>query len=169
MKFSSFLSKRLPEGYSPSKEIAVFFGGLFLSAAYTMILFLHRFFEARSFLYQWVGNKWILRPDACISSLSTLLDHAFFGFFLLFLLPILLAGIHYLYHTKGSKSIYLMKRLPDPRELHRRCLFLPCLMILGILAAILLLFLLCLVIYLVGTPDGCFPPDIIKPLRSVLL
>lgn len=169
MKVSSILSHRIPEGYSVSREITVFFGGLSLSAGYTMILFLHRFFEARGYLYQWVGKKQILRPDACMTSLSTLLDGAFFGFFLLFLLPILLAGIHYLFHTRGSKSIYLMKRLPDPRELHRRCLFLPCLMLLGILAAMLLLFLLCLAIYLVGTPDGCLPTDIIKPLRSVLL
>ena len=46
-----------------------------------------------------------------------------FGFVALCMLP--LAAWHYCYHYQDSRSIYLMRRLPNRRELWRRCLGLP--------------------------------------------
>ena len=71
---------------------------------------------------------------------------------------VLLAAYHYAYHRQGSKSIYLMRRLPSKLELHRRCLTLP---IAGILIALLTAFLLLLIYYAVYmnvTPAECLMP-----------
>lgn len=56
--------------------------------------------------------------------LSSFLKHL--GFFpFLFLWCIFLVGYHYFYHFQGSKSIYLMKRLPQKGEFIKRLVTLP--------------------------------------------
>ena len=65
---------------------------------------------------------------------------------------------HYLYHYQGSRSIYLMRRLPDRWELLRRCIALP---LCGALAALLtglLITLLWAGIYLLATPRELLSP-----------
>lgn len=66
-----------------------------------------------------------------------------------------LSVAHYAAHYAGSKSIYLMRRLPDRLELYRRCLGLP------VLAAVTAMALLGLqtgahyLIYILCTPKLC--------------
>ncbi|MBR5315583.1 MAG: hypothetical protein IKU44_02225 [Firmicutes bacterium] len=43
------------------------------------------------------------------------------------LIMVALAFYNYRYHLQGSKSIYLMKRLPDQKDFVRRCMTLPAL------------------------------------------
>lgn len=69
-----------------------------------------------------------------------------------------LAAWHYAYHYQGSRSIYLMRRLPSRWELWRRCLALPAA---GAVCALLLaaLLLLCYFgLYLLLTPRPCLQP-----------
>lgn len=71
-------------------------------------------------------NRW------AVPVFGTMLHTSEWGFLLLAVCMPLLAGSHYLYHFRDGRSIYLMRRLPDRWELHRRCLFLP---LAGLLAA----------------------------------
>ena len=63
----------------------------------------------------------------------------------------------YDYHKKSTKSIYLMRRLPDKWELHRRCWGRPvihCILSLLAVAAMTLVYFL---LYLTLTPWECLP------------
>ena len=64
---------------------------------------------------------------------------------------------HYSYHFNGSKSIYLMRRLPESWELHRRCLVGPAVGLLGALSLQGLLGVLYCLIYIFVTPRQCLP------------
>lgn len=82
-----------------------------------------------------------------------------FTLFLIFALS--MAGFiiyHYLSHYQGSKSIYLMRRLPDRWELHHRCLTLPLTGALIYLGCALFLLLVYFCIYLIVTPAQCLIP-----------
>ncbi len=70
---------------------------------------------------------------------------------LLSLVPII---IYYQMHWGSSKSIYLMRRIPDRWDLHRRCLTLPILMAVISLLMAVVLFWLYYGIYLLVTPEG---------------
>lgn len=86
-------------------------------------------------------------------------------------LLILVVGIalnYYSFH-QGSKSIYLMKRLSDPMELHRRCVLLPALGMAGCLLLRGILIIVYFAVYMLATPEGCLPPDQWQKLWSVLL
>lgn len=88
----------------------------------------------------------------------------------LLLIPgaVVLAVYNYAKLWQGAKSIYLMGRLPDRWELHRRCLTLP----LGwLLSAVLLPALTLLVyygIYYLITPAACLRPNQLAKLLENL-
>ena len=66
---------------------------------------------------------------------------------------------HYSYHFKGSKSIYLMRRLPDRWELHRRCLTLPIAMAVFFLLMGFVMLLLFFWAYFAAVPAQYIQPD----------
>lgn len=70
-----------------------------------------------------------------------------------------MAAMHYVYHWQGSRSIYLMRRLPNPWELHRRCLTLPALGIAFFLILGAAEMFIMYGIYLLAAPDGTVAPD----------
>lgn len=67
---------------------------------------------------------------------------------------------NYLGHFQGSRSIYLMRRLPQRWELARRCLGEPALCLAGCLAVYVLTGVTCFIYYWFRTPAGCLPPNI---------
>ena len=163
------LSRYAPAGLSLTNEIGIFLFGLVISILFSTG-FLFRFVEARNMLYEVNSSgKLILLPGARMPEMTSLIHNAFAGFFLLCLLALAAAAYHYIFHTQGSKSIYLMRRLPDKWELHRRCLTLPCLAILISLGTALVLFLLYYGIYLWLTPKTCLPTGSLDAIRSVIL
>ena len=85
------------------------------------------------------------------------------------LLPLVFLLRHYAYHYQGSRSVYLMRRLPDHREFRRRCLALP----LAALACFILLaavtVLLYFGLYYLVMPDANIPPNQWKTLWRVIL
>lgn len=80
---------------------------------------------------------------------------AFFAFPLLMLAGLALAGYNWACFRRGSRSIYLMRRLPDRWELARRCLTIPLVLILGAVVLTVVLLALYYAIYLWGTPAQC--------------
>jgi uncharacterized membrane protein YqhA len=91
------------------------------------------------------------------------------GFLILALCMLALIVYHYAYHYQGSKSIYLMKRLPNRWEMHRRCITLPLLAALICLIAAIAFLLIYFGIYMVFTPKECLTLGQWQKIWSVLL
>ena len=60
---------------------------------------------------------------------------------------------HYAYHRNGSNAFYTMKRLPDGRELCRRCVVLPLMEAAVILLTMATVFAIYYFIYVQATPQ----------------
>lgn len=129
----------------------------------SMGFFLSRYFDARSALYAYVEqpNGTLIRelvPGRIITPFPELMAGIpYLGFWCYLLLMGIQLWRHYHYHTRGAMPIYLMRRLPDKWELHRRCWTLP---ILSAAAEVLLftaLTLLCWLLYRFATPAGHLP------------
>lgn len=74
----------------------------------------------------------------------------------LWVMPVLVV-YHYLYHRMGTESRYLMRRLPNRWEYHRRCWGMP---VVGAAAALALMGALVglyYLIYILATPAQCLP------------
>ena len=79
------------------------------------------------------------------------------GFLLFYMVMLGLMVYHYLYYYQDSKSIYLMRRLPDRWEMHRRNVVLPlAAIVIGFLTEMVVL-LLYYGIYVICTPTQCMP------------
>ena len=89
--------------------------------------------------------------------LSDFLNHRLFGISILFLVCVCMVILHFRYFHTESKSIYLMRRLPDGRELYRRCLTLPVLVFMLSLIFGLIYIAICMGFYHLFTPDAVKP------------
>ena len=87
------------------------------------------------------------------------------------LIPCMLAFAiyHYLYHRTGSKSIYLMRRLPDRWEYHRRCLTLPLVGAGLVFLAEVILLLFYFWIYVLVIPEANLVPGQFATIWRALL
>ena len=109
--------------------------GLLLVDLYEWIAFTNKFSHYQRMLYQYIpnGGKELLPGAVMAPFYQTLSNNSWGAGISLLMIP--LALWHYFYHYQDSRSIYLMRRLPDRRELWRRCLTIP---LLGLAACILL-------------------------------
>lgn len=73
-------------------------------------------------------------------------------------LALLLAVYHYTYHYQGSRSIYLMRRLPKKYELLKRCLTVPVAASVVLLLTALLLVPVYYGLYMAFVPQECIVP-----------
>jgi hypothetical protein len=146
-----------PPGIGEEAEIKWILSGMALSLLYSL-RFLLAYFSAREALFEWVGRDKLLIPGAMMPDFAQLLDGSLIGFGILMLCMVPLAVYHYAYHFQGSRSVYLMRRLPRRSELHRRCLALPALAALACALAAAALLLAYFGLYRAATPQVCLPP-----------
>ena len=151
------LSRLTPPGYSLELERAFFRFGLVSAAVYSAFFFI-RFGNAIDNLYGYEDRRRVLLPDAVMPDFADLLEHNFIGFALLAALMLCFIAIRYAYYRQGSRADYLMRRLPDAADWHRRCLLIPVLNALTCAAAAVLLLLVYFAIYMLITPDACLRP-----------
>ena len=146
------LEKLLPPGFDLEAELKWIAWGLGLSFFYSLG-FLFRYGSAISALYYYDGNyNKILNEQSYMRPFSQLFGSTTSGFLLVAICMIGLAAYHYAYHYQGSKSIYLMRRLPDRLDLWRRCLTLPLLAILVCAVCVSILTAIYYAVYLGFTP-----------------
>lgn len=153
----SFLERYAPPGIDVKQERTLFLTGLGVAGAWSLSFF-HSFNRYKDHLYTHRGGQEFLREGAIMEDFVVVLGKSLWLFFLLALCMIAVAALHYAYHHQGSKSIYLMHRLPDRMELHRRCLTLPVLAILITLAAAFLVLVIYFAVYMCATPPQCLTP-----------
>ena len=167
LNWLSRLERWSPPGLSTLGELKCIASGLVCSAVYSLT-FLYTWANERRGLYNFKSGTPVLRADAVMPDFADLLHTCLYGFFLVALCMAALGLWHYAYHRQGgSNSAYLMRRLPDRWEFHRRCLALP---VLALLASLLLAFLfLCLYywVYRTFTPNVCLTPDQWQKIWSV--
>lgn len=160
MKLDKF-ERLAPPGIDYEKEIRMYITWLTVAVLYSLPVLLRYksrygelFYVNIRHLESYNGNpaKYLF-PDAEMAPLNEVLGTHMLGFAVVAIAMIGVAVYHYIYHRQGSKSIYLMKRLPDRMVYHRRCLSLP---LLGIAVAIgvgLLFFGIYAAIYFFVTPE----------------
>ncbi len=156
------LSRYIPLGRKSSQPMQ---GGIFLLVVGTLravVELMDNYLAARDSLFETVRVSMIevhqeLIPGAMIHPFPSLIQHSF-DFFPLFWLFMLWEVIDcYLYHRKETRSIYLMRRLPDKWDLHRRCWGRPLIYTAGSIVLIGLILLSYFIVYLVFTPAECLP------------
>lgn len=161
------LTHHLPPGVDLERELAWFEGGIFVSLLYSLG-FLLRYANEYQSLFLWNGSEKVLDTSAVMPDFIQILGGSLSGFLVLALCMAATAAYHYSYHFQGSKSIYLMKRLPNRWELPRRCLTLPVLGIITCLGIALLLLLIYYAVYMLFTPRACLAPQQWHKIWSVL-
>ena len=152
------MDRRVPPGLDWISEIKPWIAGMALSFLYSMSFFT-RYFSAREQLYAALpGGRKELLPGAVMVPFRVLAKDA------LWLFPLLaaaaftvFAALHYMTFFRGSRSIWLMRRLPDAGELPRRCFTLPLILAAATLIFAGILALLFYAVYFFCTPAGCLP------------
>ena len=162
------LSRHLPCGFPAKMEQKALSGVLGAAIGLTVPLAV-RISNAKGDLYTYRGSKKVLIDGMMMPDFIDLVEHAFLGFFIAMLLALAFALYHYAFHYQGSKSIYLMRRLPNRLELHRRCWTVPVAAALIIAAVMVLTFLFYFAIYLLVTPDGCLESGQWQKIWSVIV
>lgn len=154
MKFD--IGKYFPAGYEYKAELWTLGGWLIGSVIYSFSFFLN-YYRAymKLFFYDRINEEFILKEGVFMERFSLLSDGIFRGFYLGVLLLGILAICHYTYYYQGSKSIYLMKRLPDRKMLLKSCICVP--VVLGIFSVVLMtvLSLFYFGFYTWVTPEEC--------------
>lgn len=163
--FACWMARQVPPGLDWWTEIKWAVSGLVVGTLWSLAAFYYQFSNACQQLYNWVGGRRVLVESRTIASFPELLHLTMAGFLLGMALTVPLACYHYAYHYLGSRSIYLMRRLPQRWELWRRCLTVPVLLAVICLAAIELLTFLHFLIFLLLTPAPCLPNE---PWRQLL-
>lgn len=157
-----FHVKHFPPGLDIQKE-KLFFGLGMCGAFFYSWTFVLRYLQARTdlFLYSNLNCspvvQWI--PVGTMEPFEVLLGNALIGFLLLAIALLGFAVFNYAYFWQGSKSIYLVKRLPDRMELHKMAWELPIRELLvcgGCAFGVLVLYY---VLYMTATPKECLLPN----------
>ena len=150
------LSKYAPPGLDRKSENIFFSVGMALAFLYSTT-FVVRYVKERKKLY-WICEKGLeLIADVKMPEFSILLGDALIGFLLVAIGMLAFGVYHYLYHCQDAKSIYLMRRLPNKWELHRRCLTIPVTAVMCCGLTALLLLGVYYGIYVYFTPKICLP------------
>lgn len=162
------LARHLPCGFPVKMEKNILAGILGSAIGLTLPL-LVRMENAKNDLYTYRGTRKVLIEGAVMVDFIDLVEYAFLGFFLAIVLALAFGFYHYAFHHQGSKSIYLMRRLPNGFELHRRCWTVPVAAALIITAVMMAMFLLYFGLYFIITPDACLAPHQWQKIWSVIL
>ena len=147
----------VPAGVDLRQEAKWIGGGLGISFLYSLTFFASYANENRA-LYWVRGSEKVLRDGAVMADFKAVLGNSLVGFWVVALCMAALLVYHIVYHYQGSKSIYLMRRLPSRRELWRRCVALPLLAALLSLCLAMTALVLYYMFYMASTPEACLTP-----------
>lgn len=158
IEWSKRIDSVAPPGIGTDWEIKGYLTGLVLFVIMSAIDFIGNYNEAYSDLYHWLFGRQVMIAGAVMPDFVAILDDSLRGFFLYCFLMLAVVVWHYLYYYNGPKSIYLMKRLPNRLEIHKRAWVLP---LLGVAATLLAAFVMLVIyfeIYMIVTPKQCITP-----------
>ena len=157
-KFEQWLEPRLPLGISAERERVNLMLGLCLSAIWALLAYMFAYAMALSKLYTTQNGERILVPDARMAEFGQVFRFVPAGYLILIALLVAKGFGFHDYHRQGSMSVYLMRRLPDPREYARRCWTFPLTGVGICLALTVVTAALCYLIYVKFTPASTLTP-----------
>lgn len=163
------ISRLAPPGISIRQEIKYFGMGLAAALCIAVLAYGVSLRTAYDMLFDRYGVDRILRADAMMPDFISLLGMSLSFFYIVALCSLATAVFHHLSYYSGSKSIFLMRRLPQRWEILRRNITLPIVGAAISLLAAFLLMLLFLVVYYLVTPDQCLPPNQWNRIGGILL
>ena len=167
------LNRLVPPGFDWGTELKWSISGLAGSLVLSLMLFFFEYgkYYSRLFRNEVVEGRVqrVLIEGAVMPDFASFAPQAMYGFAIVATSAILWAILHYSYHYRGSRSIYLMRRLPCGMELHLRCLTLPVCLVLVSLALGFVFLLLYYWYYMARTPDVCLMPDQWAKLWNAIL
>lgn len=153
------LEKYAPPGVNVKHQIDFFVTGNIISIIASLYFFVEYFNEYQD-LFEFDGETRVLIEGAMMPDFPLILGKFLVGCLIMAVCMMFYVVFYYSYYYQGgSKSIYLMKRLPKKSEIHKRAWTLPliftalCLVIGFLMAVIYLCF------YLLVTPSECLKPD----------
>jgi len=149
-------SRWTPPGVEFQKELRGYGLGAAAAALYSL-LFPIRLINAIDRLYQYTMDGRERIPGVMLPEFTQLMQGVLYGVLLLAVCMAVLAIYHYGYYRMGSRSIYLMRRLPNRWEYHRRNLALPVAGIAGCVVLAALLLVLYWGLYRLCAPSGSIP------------
>lgn len=156
-KVSDFLTKNAPPGFDTDKEVRMYITGLVLMLVFSLNFFWD-YYDAYDALFHWVKEEKVLLTGVVMQNFSEILGDNLRGFYLYCIVIAVMVLQHYWYYYQGSKSIYVMKRLKNPMEIHRRAWVIP---LLGIVVTLLIAFVVMMLyfeFYMIVTPKQCIAP-----------
>lgn len=166
-KLARCLARLFPAGWPWKTTVEVTLCALMVSWCSAVLCFLIHFDEAKIPLYISLSQRTLDRSTP-IAPFAMIFGRGLLGFWIVALCLVLLPLFHYLWHWQGSKSIYLMRRLPRRGELWRRCLAGPAVLLALTLLAAVLAVLLCILLYQTLTPAGHLPENPWEGIGGIL-
>ena len=127
----------VPLGRDGVQEVVAILKGLLASGALAFFWFFFSYFERYNLLFEEVAGELVLRAGVRMLPFSQVVGGSFVGFWILAVVLVALGVHHRALHSQGSRSIDLLRRLPDRWEGFRRCWGLP-LLALAVTAALAL-------------------------------
>lgn len=152
------LEKYAPPGFNVKREVRLIITGYVLSILYSMSFLIKFFLEYRT-LFRNEYGRYTDYPAGVMPSCAHLLEGVFMLFGVMIVFMAVLVLVHYLYYHTKSKSIYLMKRLSDKRELFRRNWSIPLFTVSVSLITIFILIVIYYLIYMSVAPKNCIWPN----------
>lgn len=143
-------ARHVPPGFKLQEEKAVFTVLFLSSVLWAVCSFGTRLQSSLRHCLRYNGEM--------MEDFYLVLGNALFVFPIAMVCMLALAVMHYAYHYSGSRSIYLMRRLPNRWELHRRCLTLPVLGAVGFTVLGIALLFAFFGIYMLIVPDKYINP-----------
>ena len=158
---NDFITRFSPPGSECKSEIRLYIVGSIISFT-ASLMFFASYASERSKLYDYDRflKKYILNETATMTDFNEIMGGYLLGFALLALAMLTFVIFRYSYYRQGSKSIYLMKRLPNRAEIHKRAIPLPLLASFSCLVYAFALRLIYFVFYLILTPNKCLPAGV---------
>ncbi len=149
IKWSKWLDGMAPPGIGTDGEIGRYLSGL----VFALLMSIEFFFN---YSKEEVHDQ--IMSVGYVPDFTEVLGGSLDWFYLYSFIVLCMVIRYYWYYQKDSKSIYLMKRLPNRFEFHKRAWTLP---LLGMLVTLLVAFVVLViyfVIYMIVTPNGFIAP-----------
>ena len=166
-----FFERHTPPGWPLGKELKSGCLSLGMVLLFACIMFGTRYHDALGniYSYNYATQTRVLIPGTVMSPFAREVSGIFFMFWAYVFVQLAEVWNMYRSFSVGSKSIYVMRRLPDRVELARRCLPMPLIMLVMGFAACMLMLLLFWLIYKLNVPASALPPQLPVRIQDVFI
>ena len=117
--------------------------------------------------YDRVLKKYVLNETKTMTGFDEIMSGYLWGFVFLAVIMLVFIVFRYSYYRQGSRSIYLMKRLPSKVEIHKRAIPVPFFASLSCVVYAFVLRLLYFILYIILTPNKCLPAGVGEQLWRI--